>query len=161
MRAASCRQTLRGKAPSASGVILTSTSVHRSRVKIFCMALSGWGIIITYPDGRFVSLHTVCSLILPSDHNGGNTHPWRLNQTTIPTTHLAVTQTRRAARHCDREWMTLCVYAQVTSCDETTTSSTTSAQVAASQTAATLGVSPLRSIPAVPCLFLWVEADRQ
>lgn len=46
---------------------------------------SGGGIIITYPDGGFVSLHTVCSLILPSDHNGGHTTVATQLQTTIQT----------------------------------------------------------------------------
>lgn len=54
------------------------------------MALSGRGIIITYPDGRFVSLHTVCSLILPSDHNGGHTS--------------MATQSDNSAKHAPRSY---------------------------------------------------------
>lgn len=81
-------------------------------------------------DG-FVSLHTVCSLILPSDHNGGRIRGDSIADSKKNARTSQPDRARRAARRYDRAWMTLCVSAQVTSCenDRGSKSSTTSAQV--------------------------------
>lgn len=120
----------RCKSPSQHQVLVGDPDPRaqglRVKAKTYPRSPSDRSSLITYADGMIVSLHTVCSqnrppLLLPRPqqrraHIGGRS-PRRRREAGSSETHAHITAATEG-------WMTLCVYARVTS-----RLSTTSAQV--------------------------------